>query len=182
MTERKVGLVDVLDTVFEVIDMRSFSNLWYWIALAVMWSSATHWIMGVPFDMMRRARKEGGEAQENVEALVRIYANRIISGLRPGAVWIVLLGSFWLSILGILAFGYNLEFAQAVFLLLMPMTAVIWLSYRCALYIEAGEGTGAALHRRLTIHRRFLQGLGMVSVFITGMFGMWQNLNISIIN
>ncbi|MCU0909379.1 MAG: component of SufBCD complex, partial [Rhodobacteraceae bacterium] len=27
-------------TVFEVIDMRSFSNLWYWIGLAVLWSSA----------------------------------------------------------------------------------------------------------------------------------------------
>ena len=29
--------MDLADTIFEVIDMRSFSNLWFWIALAVVW-------------------------------------------------------------------------------------------------------------------------------------------------
>ncbi len=174
--------MDVLDTVFEVIDMRSFSNLWYWIALAVLWSTTTHWVMGVPFDMLRKAKRFGGEAQTDVEALVRIYSTRLISALEPGAVWIVTLASFWMSILGILAFVYNLEFAQAVFLLTAPMALVIWLSLRCARRIMADEGEGLALHRRLTIHRRFLQATGMVSIFITAMYGMWQNLNISILN
>ncbi|MDP3263304.1 MAG: component of SufBCD complex [Tabrizicola sp.] len=174
--------MDVLDTVFEVIDMRSFSNLWYWIALAVLWSTTTHWVMGVPFDMLRKAKRFGGEAQADVEALVRIYSTRLISALEPGAVWIVTLASFWMSILGILAFVYNLEFAQAVFLLTAPLALVIWLSLRCARRIMADEGEGLALHRRLTIHRRFLQATGMVSIFITAMYGMWQNLNISILN
>ena len=35
--------------------MRSFSNLWYWIALAVLWSTVSHWVLGVPFDMVQRA-------------------------------------------------------------------------------------------------------------------------------
>jgi hypothetical protein len=48
--------------VFEVIDMRSFSSLWYWIALAVMWSSASHYVLGVPFDLVQRARRRGGQA------------------------------------------------------------------------------------------------------------------------
>lgn len=174
--------MDVLDTVFEVIDMRSFSNLWYWIALAVLWSTTTHWIMGVPFDMLRKARRFGGEAQSDVETLARIYSSRLVSALQPGAVWIVMLVSFWMSILGILAFVYNLEFAQAVFLLTAPMSVVIWLSFRCAQRIMADEGEGLALHRRLTIHRRFLQATGMVSIFVTAMYGMWQNLNISILN
>ena len=30
--------MDVLDTALEVIDLRSFSNLWYWIMLAI-----AHW-------------------------------------------------------------------------------------------------------------------------------------------
>ena len=32
-------------TVLELIDMRSFSSLWYWIGLAVLWSSASHWVL-----------------------------------------------------------------------------------------------------------------------------------------
>jgi hypothetical protein len=50
----------VVPIVFEVIDMRSFSNLWYWIALAVLWSSTSHWVLGVPFDMIQRARRRAG--------------------------------------------------------------------------------------------------------------------------
>ncbi len=44
--------------IFDLIDMRSFSNLWYWIALAVTWSSTSHWVLGVPFDMVLRARRK----------------------------------------------------------------------------------------------------------------------------
>ncbi len=45
----------------------SFSNLWYWIALAVMWSSTSHWVLGVPYDMIQRARREGGQAEADLE-------------------------------------------------------------------------------------------------------------------
>ena len=64
--------------IFEVIDMRSFSNLWFWIALAVVWSSASHWVLGVPFDMVHRARRHGGQAQIDLDDLARINANRLL--------------------------------------------------------------------------------------------------------
>jgi hypothetical protein len=179
--ERKLTLLDLIETVFEIIDMRSFSNLWYWIALAVLWSSTSHWVMGVPFDMMPRARREGGQAQADLEELARIYSSRLLSVFDKGGLWIVGLGFFWLSILCMLAFYYDVEFAQAIFFLVAPMTIVIWLSLRCARRIVAGENTGPALYRRLTMHRRVLQVLGLVSIFITSLFGMWQNLSNSIL-
>ncbi len=52
--------------------MRSFSNLWYWIALAVTWSTASHWVLGVPFDMVLRARRHGGDAERDLEDMVRV--------------------------------------------------------------------------------------------------------------
>lgn len=174
--------MDLLKTVFDVIDMRSFSNLWYWIALAVLWSSASHWVMGVPFDMMTRARREGGQAQIDLEDLARINSGRLLGVVRAAAVLIVAMACFWLSILALLAFYYDVEFAQAVFFLVAPMTIVVWLSVRCAHRIEAGEGTGPELYRLLVIHRRYLQVLGMVSICVTAFFGMWQNLSISILN
>jgi hypothetical protein len=80
--------VDVLDRRFEVIDMRSFSNLWYWIALASLWSSVSHWVLGIPHDMIQRARREGGQAEADVEDLARININRLAACRRQGA-WLL---------------------------------------------------------------------------------------------
>jgi len=98
------------NALFEVIDMRSFSNLWFWIALAVVWSSVSHWVLGVPFDMIQRARKQGGQAEADLHDMVRINVNRL-------------------------------------------------------LYIA-----------RLSKHRVITQFIGMISIFVTAMFGMYQNL------
>jgi hypothetical protein len=174
--------VDVIDTVFEVIDMRSFSNLWYWIALAVLWSSTSHWVLGVPHDLIQRARREGGQAQQDVEDLVRINAGRLLHVVDHGALVVTALVSFWLSGLAVLAFVYDIEFAAAVFLLLAPLTLVVWLSVRVCRRIVAGENTGSALHRRLIVHRRWTQSVGMAAIFITAMYGTWKNINVSILH
>lgn len=45
------------NTIFDLIDRGSFSSLWYWLALATGWSLVTWWGIGVPFDMVARARR-----------------------------------------------------------------------------------------------------------------------------
>lgn len=162
--------------------MRSFSNLWFWIALAVMWSSTSHWVLGIPHDMIQRARREGGQAMEDVEDLARINTGRLLYIVDQGALILTGLGCFWLTVLAGLGFWYDLEFAQALFLLSFPMSLVVWLSIRASRRISAGENQGAALCRRLSIHRRWTQGIGMVAIFVTAMYGTWQNLSISILH
>lgn len=174
--------MELFDTVFEVIDMRSFSNLWYWIALAVLWSSTSHWVLGVPHDMIQRGRREGGQAQVDVEDLVRINSGRLLHMVDTGALFIVALGCFWFTVLGVLAFFYDVEFAQAVFLLLAPMTLVVWLSIRTCRKIAAEHAQGEALHRRLTIHRRLTQTIGMLAILVTALYGTWQNVSVSILH
>ena len=70
--------MNLYQIVVELIDLRSFSNLWYWIMLAVMWSSASHWVIGVPFDMVLRARRQGGDLQQDLEIVARVQAGRLI--------------------------------------------------------------------------------------------------------
>jgi hypothetical protein len=177
-----VRKVDVLETVFELIDMRSFSNLWYWIALAVLWSSTSHWVLGVPHDMIQRARREGGQAQQDLEDIVRINATRLLWMVDHGALVIVGLAAFWLTGLAVLAFWYDVEFAQAVFFLVFPMVFVVTLSVRVCRRIMASENTGEALYRRMIVHRRWMQGIGMMAIFFTAMYGMWQNVSNSILH
>lgn len=161
--------------------MRSFSNLWYWIALAVLWSSTSYWVLGVPFEMIQRGRREGGQVQKDVEDLVRINVTRFLQMVDSGSLILSGLAAFWLTAIGLLGFYYNIEFAKAVFLLLAPMTLVVWASIRTGRRILAGENTGDLLHHRLIVHRRVVQVIGILAIAITALYGMWLNVNISIL-
>ncbi|OYW59920.1 MAG: component of SufBCD complex [Rhodobacterales bacterium 32-66-7] len=161
--------------------MRSFSNLWYWIVLAVLWSSLSYFVLGVPLDMIRRGRREGGQAQADVEALIRITTARVLHMVDESVLVLTALGAFWMSGLTLLAFYYTIEFAQAVFLLLAPVALVAWFSIRLCRRIAAENIVGEALYRRLIVHRRIIQLIGMVAIFVTAMFGMWTNVNSSIL-
>lgn len=173
--------VDWYNVIFELIDMRSFSNLWYWIVLAVLWSTASHWVLGVPFDMISRAKRHGGAAQEDLETMVRINTGRMLYITRAAGSWLVAIWALVATMLLLLGFVYDIEFAQAVLFLYLPFSALMALSLRSAILIEAGEGRGDLLHRRLLRHRVATQVLGMVSIFVTSLFGMYQNMHIGVL-
>ncbi|WP_426035168.1 component of SufBCD complex [Cypionkella sp. TWP1-2-1b2] len=173
--------MNLYQVLFELIDMRSFSNLWYWIMLAVMWSSASHWVLGVPFDLISRARRQGGTLQDDLEVLVRINTGRMLFIAQTAGVWLVAFLCFILTALLVLAVYYKVEFAQAVLFLLVPMSMLSLMSLRTAGLIVGGQNSGEALHRRLIRHRIATQALGMVSIFVTSMFGMYANLHIGVL-
>lgn len=168
--------LDFYQTIFEVIDMRSFSNLWFWIAVAVIWSSASHWVIGVPYDMVLRARRHGDQALTDLEDLVRINVNRILYIAQVSGMWILGFSFFFMTMLFLLAVFYQFEFAQAVLLLAFPLSLVAALSVSTAQQIREESATGETLYKRLTRHRIYTQIIGMVSIFITSMWGMYQNL------
>lgn len=159
------------------IDMRSFSSLWYWIVLAVLWSSVSHWVLGIPFDMITRARKQGGEAGADMTTLARVNARRMLYISRNGGVWVIGIVFCLLTVLGLLAILFRVELAQAVLLLFAPMVLVGYLSLRLALRVETDAPEGAALIRVLMRHRFMVQLIGMISIFVTALFGMYQNLS-----
>lgn len=157
--------------------MRSFSNLWYWIVLAVLWSSVSHWVLGVPYDSILRARKQMPEtAMQDLEDLTRVNVNRILYISEVSGAWIGLFGSAFLTALGLTAFVYDVEFAQAVFLLALPMTILGAMSVRTARKIRTHGLDSDGLIRVLLRHRFATQFLGVISIFVTAMYGMFQNL------
>ncbi|WP_421704102.1 component of SufBCD complex [Aliiroseovarius sp.] len=168
--------VDFYSAVFELIDMRSFSNLWYWIALAVLWSSASHWVLGVPYDMIQRAARQGGEAERDLEDMVRINCNRLLYIAGVAGLWLLGFVCAVLTSLVILGFWYWVEFAQAVFFLAFPMTIVGLLSLSSARIIHDQQLIGEALRKRLVRHRIQTQVVGMIAIFVTSLFGMFQNM------
>lgn len=169
--------LDWYTTVFEVIDMRSFSNLWYWIGLAVLWSSVSHWVIGVPYDSILRARRNTPEtAIDDLKTLTEVNTNRILYIAEVSGVWIGLFGSAFLTALGLIAFYYDVEFAQAVFLLTLPMAILGAMSVHTARKIRAKDAAGDDLIKLLLRHRFATQFLGVISIFVTAMYGMYQNM------
>lgn len=165
------------ESVFEVIDMRSFSNLWYWIALAVLWSSVSHWILGVPYDAILRARRGKPEgAMQDLHDITRVNVNRILYISEISGSWLTLFGSAVLTILALSAFLYDVEFAQAVFLMLGPMAILGLMTVRTARRIRTNALQGDALIKRLLIHRFMTQLVGVAAIFVTAMYGMYKNL------
>lgn len=168
--------MDWTNALFEVIDVRSFSSIWYWIVLAVVWSTSSHWVLGVPYDVIVRARRKGGQAYQDLEDMVRVNVTRIL--YIAGVSGLIILGfvTFVLTALLVLAFWYGIEFAQSVVLIAVPLTGVGVLSVATAQRIRAEEPEGNALFKRLIRHRFWTQVIGMISIFITAMFGMAHNL------
>lgn len=173
--------VDWTLLVFDLIDLRSFSNLWYWIALAVTWSTASHWVLGVPWDMALRARRSGGEAEADFEDIVRVNVNRFLYISHVAALPMIVVVSFGLTMLAVLGFLYRVEFCQAVFLIAFPLTLVGLLSIATSHRIRREQLAGEPLRRRMAIHRIWVQVIGMISIFVTAFWGMLQNFNVSIL-
>ncbi len=168
--------MDWYQTLFELIDMRSFSNLWFWIVLAVVWSSASHWVIGVPYDMVLRARRHGEQAQVDLEDMVRIMVNRLMYIGQVSGLWLLGFGCFGMTMLLLLGFYYGIEFAQAVFLLALPLSIVGMLCLSTARLIQLEDAKGERLHKRLMRHRLYTQIIGMIAIFVTALWGMYQNL------
>lgn len=173
--------MDSSNSLFSLIDMRSFSNLWFWLALAVLWSSATHWVLGIPYDMVTRARRYGGQSQADLDDLARIHVTRMLGTARASGQWLLGLVCFALTALALLGFVYDIETAQAMFLLGFPMALVSLLSLSTARRIEADQAQGEALCQRLSRMRFYVQVTGILSIFVTSLWGMYQNLSMSIL-
>lgn len=180
--QRADNTLDILQTIFDLIDMRSFSNLWYWIALAVTWSTASHYVLGVPFDLIVRARRKGGPVAEDMLMLTAVNVRRLLAIGREAGLTLTLVASFLISLIVVLGFVYRFEFAQAVALIVVPLSVVGLLSLRTAARLEPvlAEAPEVEVVARILIrHRVSVQAVGMCAICITALWGMFQNLQLS---
>ena len=165
------------EVIFQLIDTRTFSNVWYWLAVAVTWSTVSHWIIGVPFDMIFRARRQGGQAATDLEGLVDINVRRLETITDLAGIWITGFVCFALSGMATLGFYYGFELAQGFFCLCFPLTFVGMMNMRQSKRYAVSQPQGEVLARDLLKLRFWIQGIAVVSIFFTAMYGMYHNLS-----
>ncbi|WP_106744210.1 component of SufBCD complex [Yoonia maritima] len=159
-----------------VLDVHTFSNLWYWIMVCTCWMIVSHWIIGVPFDMILRARRFGAQAGSDLEALVDINVRRIQALVQEGGGLAVGLLAFILTSVVVSALYYRLEVAQGVMLLVLPITFVGGINVFASKRLSQNPLQGAELSKYLIRLRLIIQLIAMVSVFISAAYGMLFSL------
>lgn len=163
-----------------MISTRTFSSIWYWLAVAVSWSVASHWILGVPFDMIHRARRHGGEALDDLEQLVAINVRRLMGITEIAGLWIIGFVTFLLSGLVMSGFYYGFELAQGLFCLALPLTLTGFMSFRLSRRLADKPLTGEHLTKMLLRTRFWFQMIAVVSIFLTAMYGMYHTLSLPV--
>ena len=147
--------------------------------LAVSWSTASHYIIGIPFDLISRASRYGGQDEEDLRDLIRINARRLTYISETAGSWLVAVSAFLLTGFLVLGFWYRLEICQALFLIFAPMSLVFALSIGTARKLL--EDDRETTYKRLKRHRLVIQIIGMISILITAMWGMYFNLSVGVL-
>lgn len=179
--ERTPGHVDLHEIIYEMIDFRSFTSVWYWIAVAVVWSTASHYILGVPFEMVTRARRHGARAQEDLELMVGVNVRRMTNIYAVAGSWLVAFSFFGLSVLALLAVVYRLEVAQAILLIIGPLSVVRGAGFILAHRLAREQPEGLALCRRMARHRMLVQIVGLLSIFATAAWALFHHMQVRVL-
>lgn len=176
------------DSLIGVLASRSFSTIWFWLALIGMWSAAGRNVLGVPVEVLARARTAlRHDAPDGPEAItlmdwLSLTLPRWRLGPREGAVFLGLT-SFGLTSLALLGFGFGLELAQALTLVGVPFWLLFWLRVRLArrlapILADAQQGVlplsdaVAGTVRHMVRHRMLHMVLSVVAVLATLLWGM----------
>ncbi len=157
----------------EVISARSFSSLWYWIAVAVFWAQMTRQVMGVPHDVVARAR-DGGAALEVLELTAQMQAQRILFYWQRSQVLAVVLITAQLALITALAFYYGIELAQAIWFLAVPLVMIWGFALRGAQLVMGEKGRGAALLKLMYRLRFATQIIGFGFIFANAIWAMYR--------
>lgn len=168
--------LDWTETIVRVIDLRTFSSIWYWLAVAVSWAVASHWLIGVPFDLLYRARRADPHHVADLEAITDVNVRRFTNLVDMAGPWLLGFVVFVLTALCMAGFFYGLELAQGMFILGLPLSIVMLLNVLVAKDLAHRPLQGAALVHRLFRLRIWSQAVGMIALFFTAMYGMWFNL------
>ncbi|GGF63600.1 hypothetical protein GCM10011402_14610 [Paracoccus acridae] len=179
------------DSLIGFLDSRSFGTVWYWLVVIGTWSLTGRNVIGVPAEIVSRARSAVQAGQGDCPVVLHLldWLSLVLPrwrlGPREGLVFLAVTG-FLLTSLAILGIGYALELALAAFLLLLPFAILFWLRVALArrlmpLLEAAEEGSrpipeaAAEAIRRMVIHRRLVTVLSMAAVAVTALWGaLWS--------
>lgn len=148
---------------FQTLAAASFQSPWYWVLHVVVWTLACYRTLGVPHDMLLRARRDPAVAGR-VDQLAHLTVERV-TGIhdRMGAAIAGGVG-FVLAALMSLGFVARLETAQAALALVLPLAVISYSKLRLALAVKRKGMDGPELVLALARRRVWHQVIAVVAM------------------
>lgn len=146
------------------------------MAVAVTWAVVSHWILGVPLDVIIRARRAGSPARDDLMVLFDVHVRRFNMIDDWIGTFVIALTAFVLSALALFGFYYGVELAQGLFLLGFPLTIVGIICQRACRRFAAEPPSSDTLAAELLRLRIVIQIIAAIAVFFTAAYGMYFNL------
>ncbi|WP_287884760.1 MULTISPECIES: hypothetical protein [Paracoccus] len=175
--------------ILALLDSRSFGSIWFWVILTLTWTLAGRRILGVPADVIAGAIRAEPGPRDDPAALtlldwLSLTLPRWRVDRREGPV-LLGLGAFLLTTLAILGFGYGLEMAQALVLLILPFALLFALELRLARRLRAVlaqaevgmpvNEAGLRAARLMRRHRVVIVAMSILAVALTAFYGaIWM--------
>ncbi len=148
---------------FQSLAAAGFQSIWYWVLHVVVWTLACSRTLGVPHDMLIRARRMPDVA-DRVDILAQVSAERI-GGIHDSAgVPIAAATGFLLATLAALGFATGIESAQAILAILLPLAAIGYSKLRLALYLRRRRVIGPRLVLLLSRRRVWHQVISVLAM------------------
>lgn len=162
-TEQTIAIMSLLS----LLNWESFSSVWFWVILLGQWSLTGLSVLGVPVDVLNPHHPDA-------KSVVEYRLRRHVELFRTAPFVMVLIVAAGLGCMLILAVIYQIELAQAICFLTLPMLILWFIGYRVA------EGCIAAplelQIKRLKYLHIFAQVFGLMVIFITVVFVLAQHL------
>ena len=169
--------MDLNDIFSRALNFRTFSNLWYWLAVCVSWMMACYWVAGAPLDMIHRARRHGGQAAQDLDALIAVNVRRLQMFSQLDRILSVGFGTFALTSIAVSAFYYDFEVAKGLFFIAVPISFAMAVNVAATMGLAKDPPQGAALAKYLMRVRLVVQIIAMAAIFISVVYGMFFNLS-----
>lgn len=148
------------------LEFATFSSIWYWVFMALAWSSRSHWTLGAPFDGVVRAERRGGPWEDDLDMIVHAMSRRVVGFVRPSGHRAIGVGMFFLASLVTGSIVTQSEFIRGLTALAIPMAIVTVLEVRLALRVHDTGLRGYDLRRALVWQRFLNQATGLCSLLL----------------
>lgn len=162
------------------MNLDSFWTLWFWITHVIAWSMASHFTMGVPYDMVieaNREKVEDGPYARATEALIQAQVFRFAALGRKYGVLLTGFSAFLLATLITLGTLGDLEFARALLTFLVPLTLVYVTTVQAAIKAQSAGTRDADLRAVIKRQRIINQLIGLLGVSLAVVAAMYEALN-----
>jgi hypothetical protein len=138
---------------------------------------ACYWVVGVPLDMIHRARRHGGQAAHDLETLVAVNVRRLQMFTPWDRIASAGFAAFILTSITVSAFFYDLEAAKGLFFIVFPISIAMGVNIYATACLRDDPPEGVALVKYLMSVRLWIQIIAMMATFISVIYGMFFNLS-----